>query len=61
MIAGTGLESLCQLAEEPSDMIDQLEKLMSLPFTEEQVDERILALKDYSNMAGAEKILNLIE
>lgn len=61
MIAGTGLESLCQLAEEPSDMIDQLEKLMTLPFTKEQVDERILALKDYSNRAGAEKILKLIE
>ena len=60
MIAGTGLESLCQLAEEPSDMIDQLEKLMTLPFTKEQVDERILALKDYSNRAGAEKILKLI-
>ncbi len=60
MIGGTGLESLCQLAEEPQDMIDQLEELMTLPFTEEQIVERVAALKDYSNRAGAEKILSLI-
>ncbi len=61
MIGGTGLESQCQLAEEPQDMIDQLEKLMTLPFTVEQIHEREISLKDYSNMAGAEKIINLLD
>ena len=61
MIGGTGLESLCQLAEEPQDMIYQLEELMKRPFTSEQISERALALKDYSNRAGAEKILKLLD
>ena len=61
MIGGTGLESLCRLAEEPRDMIDQLEELMNLPFTVDEIAERMVALKDYSNRAGAEKILNLID
>jgi len=61
MIGGTGLESLCRLAEEPRDMIDQLEELMTLPFTEKQISEREIALKDYSNRAGAEKILELLD
>ena len=61
MIDGTGLESLCQLAEEPQDMIDQLEKLMTLPFTKEQILQRELVLKEYSNRAGAEKISNLLD
>jgi hypothetical protein len=61
MIGGTGLESLCQLAEEPGDMTDQLEELMKRPFTLEQVAERASALKAYSNKAGAKKILNLLD
>ncbi|MDX2431898.1 MAG: glycosyltransferase [Bacteroides sp.] len=61
MIDGTGLESLCQLAEGPQDMIDQLEKLMTLPFTKEQILQRELVLKEYSNRAGAEKISNLLD
>lgn len=61
MIEGTGLESLCRLADDPQDMIDQLEKLMTLPFTQEQILERENALQDYSNRAGAEKILKLLD
>jgi hypothetical protein len=61
MIGGTGLESLCQLAEEPKDMTDQLEELMKRPFTEQQVIERESALKEYSNKAGAKKILKLLD
>ncbi|MFO7671802.1 MAG: glycosyltransferase [Bacteroidales bacterium] len=60
MIGGTGLESLCQLAEEPKDMTDQLEELMKRPFIEQQVIERESALKEYSNKAGAKKILALL-
>lgn len=60
MIGGTGLESLCRLADDPQDMIIQLEELMALPFTEQQILERENALQDYSNRAGAEKILKLL-
>lgn len=61
MIAGTGLESLCVLAEEPQDMIYQLGELMGRPFTEEQIEERSRVLKAYSNRASAEKIIKLLD
>ena len=60
MIGGTGLEVLCRLADEPGEMIMQLEELMTLPFTEEQILERKIALQDYTNQAGAEKIVKLL-
>ncbi|MCP4313499.1 MAG: glycosyltransferase [Bacteroidetes bacterium] len=61
MIEGTGLEPLCRLADEPQDMIGQLDELMNLPFTLQQIRERENALQDYSNRAGAERILRLLD
>ncbi len=61
MIGGTGLEPLCRLADDPQDMITQLEKLMALPFTEQQISDREIALQNYSNRAGAEKIVRLLD
>lgn len=61
MIGGTGLEALCRLADDPRDMISQLEELMTLPFTNDQIQERKLALQPYSNKAGAEAIVKLLD
>ncbi len=60
MVRGTGLEHLCMLADRPDEMVNKLEELMALPFTTEQIRERKKTLQDYSNRAGAEKILRLI-
>ncbi|MCK5137084.1 MAG: glycosyltransferase family 4 protein [Bacteroidales bacterium] len=60
MIEGTGLESLCCVADTNDDIIRNLDEMMSLPFGEDRIRERKKALQDYSNRAGAEKILRLI-
>ena len=60
MISHTGLEPLCRLADEPKEMIAQIEELINLPFTASQIREREKALQNYSNRAGAEKILGLL-
>ncbi|MFH0756097.1 MAG: glycosyltransferase [Bacteroidota bacterium] len=60
MVEGTGLGHLCSLANRPEEMMNRLEILMELPFTTEQVRERKKTLQDFSNRAGAEKILRLL-
>ena len=60
MIAGTGLASLCHLANQPDDLVRSLNKLMRMPMTDHEIRERKKALLDYSNRAGAEKILRLL-
>jgi hypothetical protein len=60
MVEGTGLEHLCSLADHPDEMISSLDELMHQPITEEQIRERKTTLQDYSNRAGAEKILRLL-
>jgi hypothetical protein len=59
-VEGTGLEHLCTLADHPDEMISSLDELMHQPITEEQIRERKTTLQDYSNRAGAEKILRLL-
>jgi hypothetical protein len=61
MVEGTGLAHLCTLANRPEEMMNSLEVLMKLPFTIEQVRERKKTLQDFSNRAGAEKILRLLD
>ncbi len=61
MVEGTGLSHLCTLANHPDEVIRSLDSLMELPFTEEQVRERKITLTDYSNRAGAERIIRLMD
>jgi hypothetical protein len=60
MVEGTGLSHLCHLANQPHEMVSSLEELMHQPFTDKQINERKTALLDYSNWAGAEKIIRLL-
>jgi len=60
MIEGTGLESLCVVVNIGDNLHQMLDKLMALPFNEEEIRKRTKALKEYSNRAGAEKILRLL-
>jgi hypothetical protein len=60
MVEGTGLSHLCHLADQPHEMASSLEELMGQPFTDNQISERRAALLDYSNRAGAEKIIRLL-
>jgi hypothetical protein len=60
MVEGTGLSHLCMVGRKGEDLGAMLEKTMAMPFTRAQLMERKKALKDFSNRAGAEKILRLI-
>ena len=60
MVEGTGLSHLCRLANHPHDMITSLDELMELPLADEEIRERIKTLQEYSNRAGAEKIVRLL-
>ena len=60
MVDGTGLAHLCRQADRPDEMISSLEELMVLPFTAQQINDTNTTLQDYSNRAGAEKILRLL-
>lgn len=60
MVEGSGLASLCTVAREGSEMEDQIHKLMLQAFEESQIKTRKKALKEFSNRAGAEKILRML-
>ena len=60
MVEGTGLIRLCIISEPWNELTLTLEKLMQTPFSKVLVEERKKALKDFSNRAGAEKILRII-
>jgi len=60
MVEGTGLSHLCIIERKGEDLGEMLEKTMAKPITRTQLLERKKALKEFSNRAGAEKILRLI-
>lgn len=61
MVANTGLESLCRIADTTEAMRNAINDLRDVPFTEAKMDERKMVLADqFSNKSNAEKILRLI-
>ncbi len=62
MVIRTGLESLCTIAASPSDMKDQLIRLMLTPFTREESETRrsLLLKEGFINKANSEKLINML-
>lgn len=60
MTEGTGLEHLCSVISESSEIPTLLKQLMTRPVGNAEVNRRKKALMDYSNRAGAAKIAQLI-
>ena len=60
MIEGSGLMGLCKVAASYPEAKTQLQTLMELPFDEQQIRNRKKALQEFSNRAGAEKILRIL-
>ncbi|MDO9154703.1 MAG: glycosyltransferase family 1 protein [Paludibacter sp.] len=57
MLVGSGLDSLCHIANTPSEQIELCENLMHLPFNFEDIQKRnTLLIPDFSNEFLAEKI-----
>jgi hypothetical protein len=60
MVEGSGLEELCKLAGSKKELLTQIHDLMQQAFGESELRTRKKALQDYSNRAGAVKILRLL-
>lgn len=61
MLAGSGLDQLCHIAQTPQQMIDCCKQLMNQPFTESAIDVRKKCLFPfYSNKYQAQKLIDLI-
>jgi hypothetical protein len=58
MIHGTALENSCVVANCSEEMCNRIEELMSMPFTENDKQKRVVVLSThYDNAANAQKIL----
>ncbi|MDR2920718.1 MAG: glycosyltransferase family 1 protein [Tannerella sp.] len=61
MLAGSGLDALCHIADTPGQMIETCRQLISQPFTEEEIKKRRQVLyPTYSNEYQAQKLAELI-
>lgn len=61
MVAQTGLELLCHIADSPGEMKKKLSELMSSPFTLEDKRKRVLILEEkFSNEANVRKLIALL-
>jgi hypothetical protein len=62
MVKGTGLESLCRIANTPGEMHKAVGELFSRKFTEENIIQRKTILENgFSNGEGAEKIKQVLQ
>lgn len=60
-LEGTGLETLCEIAEKPSEYINAIKQLMQLSFTENEVNKRNEILKsEYDNEKNARQLIQWI-
>ncbi|MGN6193828.1 MAG: glycosyltransferase [Ginsengibacter sp.] len=58
-VEGTGLETLCQLAETPNSYIKLITELFQIPFTENEINSRKKILKTmYDNEKNAKQLIN---
>jgi hypothetical protein len=58
MLAGTGLDELCVIANTPQEIISRLNVLVEKEFTSEEIERRIDCLsKTYSNQTNAQKLI----
>lgn len=61
MLSGTGLESLCHIAETPEELILKLNELISRPFDEEEGLKRKRLLEiAYSNSFNADRLIEAV-
>lgn len=57
MIFGAGIEhSVLNIANTKDDMLNELKRLIELPFTNEMIQQRVTALKPFSNKENAVKL-----
>lgn len=61
MLSGSGLDELCHLADTPDEMIRQCNKLMEIPFTDQEIEKRKeILLPAFDNLFQAKRLYNMI-
>jgi hypothetical protein len=61
MVAGTGLEQLCHIAESPVDMKKEISRLIKVPFNDKEKLEREKILREkFSNRENVRKLIHLL-
>ena len=61
MLAGTGLEDQCKVAEEPETVIRILDEIFIMDFTDEMIYSRKQKLMNqYNNKLNAEKLVSIV-
>ncbi|MDR1203697.1 MAG: glycosyltransferase family 1 protein [Tannerellaceae bacterium] len=61
MLTGSGLDPLCHIANTPEEMIAACTRLLTKPYTQEEIDRKTQYLiPAYSNKQQAEKLIRMI-
>lgn len=61
MLAGSGLDSLCRIAESPEDLLAACKEYMKTPFKETSVYERAaLLIPNFSNLYQAQRLSDML-
>jgi glycosyltransferase involved in cell wall biosynthesis len=60
LVAGTGLERLCFIAESSNGLVTELNKLITIEFTSADIEKRKALLVNYTNSASITGLLSLI-
>ena len=61
MLSGTGLETLCEIAETPDQLRQKLDELSEKPFQENDAEARMILLaKAYSNSGNADRLVEAV-
>ena len=62
MLAGSGLDSLCHIADTPEELVRACNQLMKMPFDDTAIAQRrALLFPAYSNAHQAQKLWGLIQ
>ena len=60
MLSGSGLEAMCEIYSTPLQAVEMIEQLMSMPFPQEKISERISALSGFDNLVNADRIKSIL-
>ncbi len=60
-INGSGLYSLCHIADTEEKLVQKINSLMGKPFTEEMIEERRkILIKNHDNKVNARRLITLL-
>ena len=62
MVAGSGLEQVCHIADSPNEFLDKISELRTKPFTDYEIDRRNMLINNlYSNYLNRDRLMKIVE